>query len=638
MMENYQLCLFEKKRNIYNVSVLDYMVFQDSNIFSFGDYNFITGPNGSGKSCLSKAIYASLGLGELRWYDLSWFAEFGKDMCIEGSFSTGLGKRKRHYRDKPVNYFGVMKDKMGKVDLKTYKACVGLYECQRTLFYEISRNFVNESTPKKRLKVLSKLFAKFGIDTEKLVDEANSYLKSNMQYFKLSMKIDKLGLHIYRNEQEHPRYSSGMTAVIRTVLILSAASQQEFPPLIFDDDFGIYAFDCDTSRCFVSLCKEYHGQIFIFAHDGEKTLKNTAQEMGYNIFNLELKERDMDSVSMKLKTRAYVADTDKRLESKIKLSQELLFNALQGKQNPVVCWSGGMDSTVALHLAMTSGLLKPVRILRSDSRNEYPPQYTYNKAMEKLWADAISYDIPVYENGVFTNNYVNGLIKSEMTIWEIIEKYGFPLLPKNFRPCDYPYYDAVMKYCHISVNQCCKELKEKPAKRLYSEAQVDLAIRGMTGGESYNRRRNIALGGYVRFVKEYNTYVADIIGFWNKENVIQYHNMFNIKWCDIYNMGIPRNGCACCFKSILSKDNSAKLLRLHFPKLWDHIMISKGGAKEVMKVAYIINKARAKGLTAGSPQLQLDDFDIEYLTHIDKYEEFDLKGIFAHQPCKCDNI
>lgn len=132
-MGEYQLCMFDVTRNIHYIKVLDYMIFKGINSFRFGNKNIITGDNGTGKSTLCKVIYISMGVDSLRWYDLSLFT-YDKTISVQGSFSTGIGTRKRRYRENPLCYYGLQSTDMKKVDLQTYKKLVGLYDRQRTLF------------------------------------------------------------------------------------------------------------------------------------------------------------------------------------------------------------------------------------------------------------------------------------------------------------------------------------------------------------------------------------------------------------------------------------------------------------------------------------------------------------------------
>jgi 3'-phosphoadenosine 5'-phosphosulfate sulfotransferase (PAPS reductase)/FAD synthetase len=386
------------------------------------------------------------------------------------------------------------------------------------------------------------------------------------------------------------------------------------------------------------IIKRYDGQVIILINDSAKTFIKTCESLSFTLINLDSKQQDLSRVSMKIKTRNYVKHTDLSKESKVELSTELLYNALRGKENPILAWSGGKDSTAALLLAEETGLLKPIRIVRINTLNEYPQQHRYNMQIEQLLKDKITYDISVFKDGCFTGETLNGLLRPDTTIWNIIKNKGFPLLPKEMRQSTVPYFDAVMKHCRIVVNECCEDLKEAKARQLYKTAGVDLIIRGMTGKESKNRKRHIVLGGYTRYVKYYNSTVCDCIGFWSDEDVIEYVKSKNVPLCPIYELNIPRNGCLVCAKNILQDNNSIKLLRQHYPKVWNHLMVNLGLAREILKLQYIIRKARGLGLKKGDPQMELDDFDINYLNNIDMYESFDLSCLLSQQPCRCDNI
>lgn len=563
----YQMNFFNETRQYESTQLTDYRCFTGVKNFVYGEKNIIFGPNGSGKSTLIRALYITAGVGSINWSDLNLFSD-NKWIEVLGICTTGISKRRRKYRNYPKNLFGIDPKKMTEVSLKNLKRNIGMYEHQRLLFSVINKKFINEYSPKKRLSQISKLNPL--LDLKEWVEKTNNYFSFNCHNFRLKLEDNKL--LIVKGSTETPLYSSGHVAILIICMVFAAAEQLGNPPIILDEDYvPTYSLDREAGKNFIDIVVTYKGQVFLEqCFQGE--IVKQAKTKGFHFINLELPSGDKNTVSKRIATRAYVADTDLSFTAKVRLADEMIVDALHGKKKPVIAWSGGLDSTFVLYLVRKR--LADIPVLRILTGNTHPTQETFCRKLQKEWR----LNTQITDKN---NNLISTLLRSETNIWQIIEKYGFPLLPKSARASNTPYYNAAKEHCRICSNNCCYFLKEKPAKLLYSQCDVDLVFRGLTGEESQSRKMNLALGGYVKYVAEYNSTMADVIAPFSKEEIIFAHKNFHIPWAELYDIGFSRSGCINCGKSVLYSKNNLLLLKQDNPKYWDFLMVTKGLAREL---------------------------------------------------------
>ena len=186
--------------------------------------------------------------------------------------------------------------------------------------------------------------------------------------------------------------------------------------------------------------------------------------------------------------------------------------------------SGGKDSTVITDLAIRAGV--KCRFEMSWTGIEYP-ETVYFLRREKQRIEELGYSfefiIPQDKDG------------NRITMWRLIEKYGFPSRQMRF---------------------CCKELKESAGKNAF-------CILGIRWAESASRKNNRYLyeqkgkkiitnndNEATRRITENcmkkNKYMLNPIIEWTDDEVWEYIKEYNLPYNPLYDYGFKRVGCIGC--------------------------------------------------------------------------------------------
>jgi 3'-phosphoadenosine 5'-phosphosulfate sulfotransferase (PAPS reductase)/FAD synthetase len=215
-----------------------------------------------------------------------------------------------------------------------------------------------------------------------------------------------------------------------------------------------------------------------------------------------------------------------------------------------ISFSGGKDSTV---------LLDQVRKIYPDV-----PAVFVNTGLE--YKEIIDFVKTV-------NNVV--WIKPTMTFWQIVEKYGWPVVSKQVSMglsryrCTKSELQKELRL-HGGINptsgkkqqrtipiklhylidapfkcseQCCNVMKKKPLKT-YARESGRKAFTGMMAGESSMRRVMYLKSGCNSF--DQATPISSPMAFWKEEDVWEYIKKYELPYSSIYDKGEERTGCKYC--------------------------------------------------------------------------------------------
>ncbi|MBA7490899.1 Phosphoadenosine phosphosulfate reductase [subsurface metagenome] len=252
-------------------------------------------------------------------------------------------------------------------------------------------------------------------------------------------------------------------------------------------------------------------------------------------------------LSWQLKDKINLSFIDKIKLSKIKIKQ--FIKELDNKV--YVAFSGGLDSTVLLHLVR--GIdpdILAVRVIES------------------------SY----HELNDFVNTFENiKQIKPSKSYNEVIKEYGYPVISKEVSKNISRYRtgnDDVKRYrmfgvridgsigkigvipnkWHYLVNapfkisdRCCDIIKKNPIKKFEKEYKLKPFI-GIKANDSLRRRLDYLKKGCNIFLK--NREQSRPLSFWTKRDIKMYIKKYNLSYCSLYDKGEKSLGCIYCLFGI----------------------------------------------------------------------------------------
>jgi 3'-phosphoadenosine 5'-phosphosulfate sulfotransferase (PAPS reductase)/FAD synthetase len=188
------------------------------------------------------------------------------------------------------------------------------------------------------------------------------------------------------------------------------------------------------------------------------------------------------------------------------------------------------------------------------------------------------------------------VIRPEIQVKQIIEKYGFPLISKEqsqyIRQARHTGSDKLRNIrLHGSINgigkiakrwkflidapfdvseQCCTFLKKKPFDKFRRETGL-FPIIGTMAGESRLRLQKWLKHGCNSF--ETNMIASYPLSIWTENDIWAYIRKFNLPFSHIYDLGLRRTGCMVCgFGCHIKGDRRFYFLKEHNHRIYEHFM------------------------------------------------------------------
>ncbi len=269
------------------------------------------------------------------------------------------------------------------------------------------------------------------------------------------------------------------------------------------------------------------------------------------------------------------------LDVKIEHSQSLIEQVLAKHKHAAVCWSGGKDSTVLLHLVRAQ---RPdIDVIYNDPLVDFPETYSYVEQLANQWN---------------LNLHITKPAKHD-NFWKLGKSYGWPIFGKgiasnverarrtgNIRK-QLSEMERQLVHSNICISCRCSDiLRSNPGMLAEKELTCDLKIIGLRADESRARVRLWADHGEYFYTKRHFSYKEGIwklnpIARWLNEDIWSYIDRYDIPYCDLYNMGHTRNGCWPCAMAV--RNGQIKRLSQSHPDLYEELLIESPMGTELMK-------------------------------------------------------
>lgn len=287
------------------------------------------------------------------------------------------------------------------------------------------------------------------------------------------------------------------------------------------------------------------------------------------------------------------------LDDKIKRTKELILEwYLQYDGKVYISFSGGKDSTVLLHIARSIKACADIPAVFSDTGLEYPEIREFVKKQNNvIW------------------------LKPKMTFKEVIEKYGFPVISKEYSRAIYDIRNTKSaklrnyrlngekkgEYGHGRLtgvlpkkwrrlinadfkisNKCCHVMKKSVLDK-YHDMTGRNPILGVMAQESQIRTKQYFFGNCNAFSEKRPK--SRPLMFWNEQDILEYILREKLEIASVYGdivrgddgklhtTGCHRTGCMFCMYGLHLEGHPNRFERMKetHPKQYDYIINKLGG-------------------------------------------------------------
>jgi len=289
-------------------------------------------------------------------------------------------------------------------------------------------------------------------------------------------------------------------------------------------------------------------------------------------------DREKDNMSQDIITAEEFSERiNWPLDRKIQETQERVDLWVQywGK-DASVNFSGGLDSTVLLHIVRTHPRIdgQEVPAYFADTGTEYPdirrfvkstpniewvrPKMKFHEVLRKYGYPVVSKKVAQYIKEV-QRAKTPGIVRLRLTGWRKNKTHS----PMSRIPQKWQFLTGAP----FSVSDmCCSKLKKNPLKTMGTP------MLGVRAAEAKNREKTYLQTGCNAL--DLRSPRSWPMAFWTDADVREYIDINSIEYCSLYDMGYQRTGCfPCAFGVHLDPwPNRFQLMEKTHPRLWNMCM------------------------------------------------------------------
>lgn len=288
-----------------------------------------------------------------------------------------------------------------------------------------------------------------------------------------------------------------------------------------------------------------------------------------------------DGARLSAAWHALYAHWAESLDQKVTHSLELIDRTLPKHVRPVVCWSGGKDSTALLHLVRR--VCPNVDVIYNDPLVDLPETYAYVERMANEWN---------------LNLHVSKPAKGQ-DFWSVGKSHGWPIFGKavssnverairtgNVRAQLTKLERQLVVGEHRISCRCADSVRTRPGMLVERQLGCDLKIIGLRADESRARVRLWADHGEYFYVKRHFSHREGVwklnpIARWLEADIWAYHDEYDIPHCALYDMGHSRNGCWTCAMAI--RNGQLERLSASHPELFRELVVDSPMSVELLR-------------------------------------------------------
>lgn len=277
---------------------------------------------------------------------------------------------------------------------------------------------------------------------------------------------------------------------------------------------------------------------------------------------------------MKVESWQYDQRVHLSTEAKVQHSLQIIRHWYEAHNGKVyVAFSGGKDSLVLLHLVRWS--YTDVPAVYNDTGMEYPEVARFAKERAdvvlkptKRFPHVVrEYGYPVVSKVIA--QYIHDIRHSTE---KMREKRLYEGPDKQKRRYALPQCWRYLLDAPFGISaHCCAVLKKYPAMR-YERAEKRRPFYGMMATDSMQRRLSYLKNGCN--VYDTNRPRSWPLAVWTDDDIWTYIRAAKLEYCEIYDMGYERTGCALCLFGVHQEDppNRFQRLKQTHPKFWAYGM------------------------------------------------------------------
>ena len=252
----------------------------------------------------------------------------------------------------------------------------------------------------------------------------------------------------------------------------------------------------------------------------------------------------------------------------MKISLEIINEAMRNSRKAAISFSGGSDSTLLLDLIYRHTDHRPI-VIFADSQMEYPETEAFCREACAIYGAELH------------------VARATRTPEEQWRKQGWPMMGKIAARTWMQRHKSTPLGFKIDVSSCCRNMKIAPARKLARTLDCDTQFTG-TRGESDDIMRGLRAfkDGATHFNKTDKLTICTPLTGWTDTMGRRYREKYNLPVHPAKARGAMTIGCVCCGGGSQFTISAFRLLRQTWPEAWWKYIVEVGMGEIILAIKY----------------------------------------------------